>query len=301
MMKAKGRKAVVLMIVIITLLLPNLAVSARADQSGISAGVVSTSWGALNVRSSPDTGAPLITKLPKGTYVTLIEKTGSWWKVEYADSCYGYVSVQYISAISGTYARKVTASLLNVRSGAGTAYSVKEVLPGGKTVVVLSTDSGWSRILYNGTRTGYVSSKYLGGAMVWPVPASAKINQYFKAGSHLGIDIGAVTRGAAGDAVVAAQSGKVVYSGWLNGYGYVVYINSTLNGTPIQTRYAHLHSASYLKAGDTVNAGQWIAAMGNSGTSSGVHLHFEVRIRKSSADCIANADSTPVNPFDYVS
>jgi murein DD-endopeptidase MepM/ murein hydrolase activator NlpD len=136
---------------------------------------------------------------------------------------------------------------------------------------------------------------------VWPVPATAKINQHYKAGSHLGIDIGASSRGIAGDAVVAAQSGKVVYSGWLNGYGYVVYINSILNGTPIQTRYAHLQSASYLKAGYTVNAGQWIEAMGNSGTSSGVHLHFEVRIRKSTADCIANADSTPVNPFNYVS
>ena len=67
MIKANRRKAVVLMIIVITLLLPNLAVSAQAAQTGSSAGVVSTSWGALNVRSAPDAGGALLTKLPKGT------------------------------------------------------------------------------------------------------------------------------------------------------------------------------------------------------------------------------------------
>ncbi len=91
-----------------------------------------------------------------------------------------------------------------------------------------------------------------------------------------------------------------MYAGWLNGYGYVVYLNSFYQGTPIQTRYAHLRSVPDVSAGSTVSKGQIIGSMGNTGTSSGVHLHFEVRLRSSFADCIANADSTPVNPLHYI-
>jgi murein DD-endopeptidase MepM/ murein hydrolase activator NlpD len=91
----------------------------------------------------------------------------------------------------------------------------------------------------------------------------------------------------------------VVYSGYLSGYGYVVYINSYVNGQYIQTRYGHLACQADVYAGDTVKAGQTIGYMGASGNAEGVHLHFEVRIRASSGTCIANADSTAVDPFNY--
>ena len=147
--------------------------------------------------------------------------------------------------------------------------------------------------------SGYVNASYLKTAMVWPVPDSHKINQYFSS-THEGIDVGAAVHSVPGDRVVAAQGGKVVWSGTLSGYGYVVYIDSVYNGQPIQTRVRASGQRPACFAGSYVSKGQLIGYMGNTGTSSGVHLHFEVRIRNSAADCIANADSAPVNPLNYV-
>lgn len=279
-------------------------VSAQAADAGSTAGVVSTSWGSLYVRSLPSTGGTILTKLAKGTYVTLLEKSGSWWRVECGSGQYGYVSAGYIGTVSGAYTADVTAYYLNVRAGAGTAYSIKNVLENGDTVIVLSSSGSWCKILYNGTQTGYVSAKYLSSAstssaMTWPVPASTTINQYFIAGTHLGIDIDSAVQGVSGDSVVAACAGTVVWSGWLSGYGNVIYINSYYNGQYIQTRYAHL-SSRWVSAGDTVYAGQQIGQMGSTGTSSGVHLHFEVRLRASSAECLANSASTAVDPLQYL-
>ncbi|NLT14691.1 MAG: SH3 domain-containing protein [Clostridiales bacterium] len=273
--------------------------AAAADMAS-AAGLVTTSSGALNVRSEASVTSSVLTKLPTGTYLTLISKTGSWWRVEYAPNRYGYASADYIQYVAGAYASVVSTSSgnLNVRSGPGTSYGIIGSLPNGRTAVALSGGGSWYRILYNGTMTGYVSAQFMKSSMLWPVPASYKINQYF--GTHKGIDIGASVRGVPGDTIIAAQQGKVVYSGWLNGYGYVVFINSVFKGQLIQTRYGHLNSTPPVKAGDTVGTGQVLGYMGNSGTSTGVHLHFEVRIRNSAADCIANADSTPVNPLDYV-
>ena len=87
---------------------------------------------------------------------------------------------------------------------------------------------------------------------------------------HEGIDFPA-ERGAP---VVAAASGKVVYSGWHPQYGKLLEID---HGNGLMSRYAH---ASTLLAGegDLVVRGQRVAAVGSTGRSTGPHLHFEVRL-----------------------
>ena len=83
-----------------------------------------------------------------------------------------------------------------------------------------------------------------------------------------------------GTAVMASSTGTVVKAGWGSGYGYVVYIN---HADGRQTRYGHL-SKVLVSPGQTVNQGQKIALSGNTGVSTGPHVHFEILINGSQVD-----------------
>ena len=145
---------------------------AQAASAPVSAGIVSVSGGTLNVRSGSSTGSSVVASLTKGAYVTLVQKTGSWWRVEYGDNKFGYCCAEYITSVSGTVSTVSTRSnSLNVRSGPGTSYSVKGSLSKGETVIVLSASGGWSHVLYDGTKTGYASAVYLSPASDSRYPA----------------------------------------------------------------------------------------------------------------------------------
>lgn len=93
---------------------------------------------------------------------------------------------------------------------------------------------------------------------------------------HDGIDIGATTKGVKGDNIYSVADGTVVISkvnggGVTKGYGYYVAIKH--NG--FCTLYGHLQGL-IVKVGQTVKAGQIIGKMGNTGTSTGAHLHFRL-------------------------
>ena len=98
---------------------------------------------------------------------------------------------------------------------------------------------------------------------------------------HEGIDIGA----SIGTSINAADAGKVSFAGNRGAYGKLVIINHE-NG--YQTYYAHT-SKILVKQGDRVYKGQHIANVGNTGRSTGPHLHFEVR-----------KNGTPINPSQFV-
>lgn len=98
---------------------------------------------------------------------------------------------------------------------------------------------------------------------------------------HTGVDYGVST----GTPVRASSSGTVVRAAWFGGYGYCVDIKHSDGSL---TRYAHLSSFA-VSYGQTVRQGQVIAYSGNTGNSTGPHLHFELYLR-----------GTLVNPVEYV-
>ena len=135
---------------------------------------------------------------------------------------------------------------------------------------------------------------YVGGEMMWPVPGYSKISSVYGwrfngSDFHTGMDI--TGSGVHGAPVVAANTGTVVhtnkcpYNGYSYGYGTYIIVD---HGGGITTLYAHL-SAIDVKIGDIVVMGQQIGRVGNTGWSTGAHLHFEVR-----------QNGKHVNPLPYV-
>jgi len=98
---------------------------------------------------------------------------------------------------------------------------------------------------------------------------------------HEGTDFAA----AYGTPIYSTADGVVTFAGWSNGYGRLVKIQHEFG---IETRYAH-QSQLMVKVGQRVSRGQQIGAMGNSGRSTGTHLHYEVRV-----------GGKAVNPMTYI-
>lgn len=98
---------------------------------------------------------------------------------------------------------------------------------------------------------------------------------------HTGVDL----RAPRGEPIRAAQDGRVIYAGWLRGYGQTLVIRHAGGYT---TRYAHC-SALLKKRGDWVKRAEKIAKVGSSGLSTGPHVHFEVRLM-----------GKPLNPLKFL-
>lgn len=140
------------------------------------------------------------------------------------------------------------------------------------------------------------SGEQLGtGTYTWPTPGYTQITSPYvmryhpilkQRKMHTGVDIGAPM----GATIVAADSGTVLFAGWMNGYGQVLVIDhgKGADGQNYSTLYAH-QSQFLVSKGQSVTKGQAIGKVGTTGWSTGPHLHFEVRI---------NGQHT--NPMNYI-
>jgi len=105
------------------------------------------------------------------------------------------------------------------------------------------------------------------GEFRWPTDGSITQRSWY---CHHAVDIA----NSEGTPIYAADSGHVVVAGWKGGgYGKVVIVN---HGNGFQTLYAHLRVIS-VSVGESVAKGQQVGLMGNTGHSTGSHLHFEIR------------------------
>lgn len=147
-------------------------------------------------------------------------------------------------------------------------------------------------IIAYGTKV-VTSKKYKGGPhatgrFIWPLPYTRYITQHFGTNGHGGTDISYTN--VYGQDIIAADGGVVVVAAWRQGTSYGSYGKYVLidHGGGYQTLYAHC-SELLVQPGDIVKQGQVIAKVGNTGRSTGPHLHFELQV-----------NGRRINPLLYV-
>jgi len=129
------------------------------------------------------------------------------------------------------------------------------------------TGSGWVK-----PTNGWLSSGF--GNRIHPIHRTPRL--------HAGVDLAAPT----GTPIIASRGGTVTFVGWMSGYGYTVIV---FHGNSTATLYAHM-SAFSVQEGQYIAQGGRLGSVGMTGTATGPHLHFEVRI-----------GGVPQNPCGYIS
>ncbi len=135
----------------------------------------------------------------------------------------------------------------------------------------------------------------INGTIQWPFPVEAPISSGYGArvspcggctSFHEGVDF----IPGAGTPIGAIAAGTVTYAGYDAGYGYHVIVDHNINGQKVQSLYAHMAAGSVLvTVGQQVAVTQELGQVGNTGHSTGAHLHLEVHLA-----------GTPVDPFAWL-
>jgi murein DD-endopeptidase MepM/ murein hydrolase activator NlpD len=131
---------------------------------------------------------------------------------------------------------------------------------------------------YSASTSSHPSSS----GFIWPVSGPVVSGFGMRWGRmHTGVDIAV----GYGTPIHAAAAGRVIYAGWMDGYGNLVFVD---HGNGLSTGYAHQSSIA-VSNGQTVSQGQLIGYVGCTGHCFGPHLHFEVRV-----------NGSPVDPLGYL-
>lgn len=224
-----------------------------------------------------------INKLKQGSVLRIPNQDGIFVKVgKNAD----------LAALADKYGSSVGAVMLANSLGKTEklAWGREIFLPQGHTIAVAETTVratvGKTKITVRKTAQKIISR--IARGFRWPVMGQISSNFGWRRSPfgrrrafHAGLDI----RAPRGRPIQAAGSGRVVYAGWMSGYGKAVVVEHA-NG--LTTLYGHCSSLC-VGRGAVVNTGQVIAKVGSTGRSTGNHCHFEVR-----------RGSTPVNPLGYL-
>ncbi|MBM7702214.1 SH3 domain-containing protein [Metabacillus iocasae] len=152
----------------------NVTSTTAPSQSTLASAVVNAST--LNVRSTPSTNGPILTKLPRNTKVTILSIKGEWSQILTSSNQVGWVASQYVKGTSQAVqpatpsssntgssleVKVVTASSLNVRSSASTSGQVLTKVTRNTKVTVLSVKGEWSQVRTSNNQVGWVANQYL--------------------------------------------------------------------------------------------------------------------------------------------
>lgn len=173
------------------------------------------------------------------------------------------------------YSKLVTAGVNGVKRSVETVESINGTETSRQQVSSEVVTEPVTQVVEKGTKTAYASATSSSSAksagFIYPMNKSdvKKVTAYWGDGrGHKGVDLA----GDVGSPIYAAKGGTVISACNDGNYGYCVVID---HGNGYKTRYAHA-SALCVKKGDTVTQGQQVAKLGNTGRSTGPHLHFEI-------------------------
>ncbi len=182
-----------------------------------------------------------------------------------------------------------------------TEEQVVEVEAGADLTAAVASRDEWSvtsyaemlRLKYGSRDFSYSTSG--SGAVRWPFPAAVPISSGFGervapcrycSSYHQGLDFNP----GAGTPIFAIADGVVIKAEHSGGFGNHAIIEHTINGQRVTSTYAHMTTASSpLVVGQQILVGDFVGTVGSTGTSTGAHLHFEIRI-----------DDIAIDPFAWL-
>lgn len=197
-------------------------------------------------------------------------------KQRWARGIRAVIAIGAVFGLTGTHALPAMAQTYSEDSAAVGTYSAQEVqrlrVAAGIEAADIRRDAGVQ-----------------GSADIWSVPLRGELRDAYGprlqrpvagvSSFHRGQDLGA----SCGTPVRSAAAGRVVQAGWNGSYGGWVLVD---HGGGVQTGYAH-NARALVSVGQSVQAGEVIAAVGSTGASSGCHVHFETRVAGTAVDPVA--------------
>lgn len=183
-------KRIVSLVLTIFLFIGISAVSADAAGGSQKQGVAWITANSLRLRSQPNTTSATLAYAHNSEVVVLEEKIGDWYKVRYNLQT-GYMHSNYLNVIAKENVElgygQVNGSRVNIRSGAGTSYSVLTQAKAGDKAYIIGINNGWYKVIY-GQSIGYIRSDYLDLTEIpYENRASSKQPLFFRGGKSTGV------------------------------------------------------------------------------------------------------------------
>lgn len=186
----KSFRRIVSLVLTIFIFAGVIAMPASAAGRTLKTGIAFVNASALRLRSAPSTSSQTLAYAYQGDVVVLLEKTGSWYKVNFNLQT-GYMHSSYLLATTRENAElgygRVNAASVNIRSGPSTGYSRITQASAGDKAYIIGINNQWFKIIY-GSSIGYIRSDYLDLTEIpYENRASAKEPLFFRGGKSTGV------------------------------------------------------------------------------------------------------------------
>ena len=187
------RKRIVSFILVMVLLVSSIPMNVFAAGNTMY-GIGFITGSKVRLRSEASTDSKIVDNAAKGEVVVVVSKHDDWYKVIY-DLQEGYMHSDYVDASTAENAElgygKVTASSVNIRSGAGTSYGKVNQAKKGEKAYIVGINNGWYKVIFENT-VGYIRSDYVDLTEVpYENDASSKSPKFYKGGKSTGTEVSA--------------------------------------------------------------------------------------------------------------